>query len=1287
MYFFKKLKNSKSLKNLLNHLIPQQRTKKTRPQGWQSRRLAHFEMLESRELLSVNVLGPVTAYAQPNNPAEIQFDLTTNGNIATKFDFTVQRANGSTLDPSQLRLINRANGQSMVLSDSVNGTALSSASATLATGSYSVFVSADAGKGNFTFVISQESQIKSGLDILVMAAIAQQQQPAGWANRVSYYNNLLANTSYAGAASVMPIAKYYPEVDVDGDGKIDLTDSTAAQQKASSATGTVTSHSVTAHDPVPETIQDSGNGNVKVPSNHLVQSVSGQSLQTGQSKTLANGQGTITLKTDGSLEFTPNESSVTKLAAGETETVTIPVTTKDVYGNEYSFSAVFTLTGQNELPVLSNATPVSLTFNQTANNSGTIKTTDILTRWTDPDRGAKLSVVNPVIQSASVSNPELNSKYTPATLQQYLSLTASGVTFTVSDSFFNDLGLNETLTITVSYGIKDEYGQSPNTGILQIIVNGKDNPSVLTASQKVFQIISNDISNPVKTVNAGFSVTDSDRKDATGFVYSFSNVKDNSSDADNELITQFNTSTGTFNIDTSKLKNRSVNSTVKLNVSVKSISGGIVSETLTINLNPLATPVVSNLVLLTTETTQKTGKVTPTVAGTKGFKTTGLTVVSANGSDVFSNSVSLATVATLSENGDFVFTPDKNFEYLKLNETLKLKFQYTSTDTQYGLTGLGTIELTITGTVTIPTGPSNQTIGANGEFNATENNGTVPQISVPKSVILNDWTLPDGLDAYSIIVSDKSNPVLFEQWSGGTTNPLDSVPLGSVNIDSSGNLVFYPVSGSYKELGYGQWLEVAVPVSVRDASGLTYSVGKVLFRIHGANNVPELTCQYDKFDFALNSKDSVSINPVFTTNDPDLNDQANLLYSIDSNSENLGFVINSNGIISIPNENKKLLNGDYTIIVSLKDNYGGTATKDINVHIFKESNPTVSETTVAVTEKEAFFTKDLNTAISKQTKHSYSFTTPELKQILFNENDYVFDLKNEYYTFNLATGEFKFNTPSNLFDFLTTDDTLSFRFEYTVSDDGYENCESTGSFIVNIMGVNDSPVQISGQDQNIEPVTESINAQLVTISDLLNGWKDSDHSNEELIISDVNINGLIGNTLIQPTDLQNVVSKLFTVSENKKDLQFNPAHEIFRKLGYGENVTLIVGYTVRDPKGGSGTGNFTITVNGHNDPPTLDFDNFVWQFKESDEEEIIDLRKYITDLDENDSHCIIKINERPVSVNGLITLDSGATVTYLGDLRIKYELNSSFECLSEGDTKTENLSITITDSNDNGIST
>ncbi|MDR1964262.1 MAG: VCBS domain-containing protein, partial [Planctomycetaceae bacterium] len=546
---------------------------------------------------------------------------------------------------------------------------------------------------------------------------------------------------------------------------------------------------------------------------------------------------------------------------------------------------------------------------------------------------------------------------------------------------------------------------------------------------------------------------------------------------------------------------------------------------------------------------------------------------------------------------NFSFKPGNYFKYLKQDDILKLKFQYTINDTQYNLDGTGVIELTINGTATAPTAPTNPDdliVGKNGEFTATETNGSVPNITVPKDEILYGWTLPDGLNAYSII----PGAVSFEKWSSNqndvdTTNPFSSTSLGSTNI-VNGNLVFMPATAIYKSLGEGQWVDIAVSFSVRNANGTT-SGGKILFRIEGTNDAPTISYENDSFNLVSNSTTTVQINPGFTKNDPDWNDDpSSLIFSIDETSSNRGFNIDTNGVISISNDKKPLLaDGDYKITVTLKDYNGGKATKEITVHVFKESNPVLSKTELSVSEKNLTpnITKDLNNAITKKTDHSYTFTTFTLKKILLNGEDYVLNLNNDYYQFNRETGVFSFNpTSNNLFDFLTKDDILNIEFTYKVSDNGYVNCESTGSFVVIITGVNDQPIssqyQTSDDPKILDDVTESVDATTVTINDLLNGWTDADHSNEQLKISDVWIAGFTGATF-QHNELTAVQSELFIISPNGREVTFNSSHNIFRKLANGESVILTVGYTVEDPKDGEGTGYFKITVKGKNDPPTL----------------------------------------------------------------------------------------------------
>ncbi|MDR0869773.1 MAG: T9SS type A sorting domain-containing protein, partial [Planctomycetaceae bacterium] len=180
-------------------------------------RQLQLESLEIREMLAASILSaPITAYAQPDNPAEVRIDLSVTGNTAAELNFIVNRSNGSTLDPALLTIFD-STGKAVVLTNTVDGTTSGKATASLKSGVYTVRIAADNGKGNLTLDIQQQEQTvvkKSGLETLIAAAITQQSSPANWAGRAAYYNSLLTGTDYQEAASALPIYKKYPEVDV-----------------------------------------------------------------------------------------------------------------------------------------------------------------------------------------------------------------------------------------------------------------------------------------------------------------------------------------------------------------------------------------------------------------------------------------------------------------------------------------------------------------------------------------------------------------------------------------------------------------------------------------------------------------------------------------------------------------------------------------------------------------------------------------------------------------------------------------------------------------------------------------------------------------------------------------------------------------------------------------------------------------------------------------------------------------------------------------------------------------
>lgn len=950
-----------SFQNFLKSLLRSFLTLREKPA--KSRRSPQIESLETREMLAVSILSsPVTAYAQQDNPAEIRFELTNSNDAAAQVEFVAKQISGSALDPSKLTLKNLSTGQTVALGNIVDGTTTSSGTASLKSGSYAIIVAADAGSGNFTLDILQEKSVssaKTGLDILVAAAISQQQ--TGWSYRIAHFNALLTGTAYAGAASAKSILSTYPEVDVNGDGKVDNTDSELAKTLLAgtgSTTSKVSAVSVVAQDLSAPTItvglkndtgtvndkittdativgrvtdasgiksasykldngswvalslDASGNytipssgvatgshtvtinatdakgnttdstctftlvastspgniagsavtsgdsGTAKVSSSVTVQSVNGSAISAGKTVTLADNKGTVALTADGTLTFTPG-SYYTKLVRGETETIALSIVSKDAYGHSYSSTVSFSVAGRNSLPTLTD--PVRPNLNVNENSSGTLAATTLLDKWTDPDDGAILSITSTSVASVSCSNSALNSKYSAAALGNYVTLTSSGVKLDATSSFFDALGAGETLTITVAYKVKDQFGTSGDTGYLTFTVIGQnDAPVFTTGNWTVSGMISNDYSSPVKSVHTGFAASDADDKDSAALRYSYSNVNCGTSAAADGLITNFNTATGVFQVDTSKLANRDAAGTITMLITVGSAEGGTVSKTLTIHFAPETTaPTVPNITATVTETQSVSRTVTPTVKGSAGYTTSDLTLVTETGYGNIPSGVSLDSLVSLGKNSDgslgFMFNPGANFEYLKAGETLRLKLRYTMTDTQYGTVGAGFIELTINGTATSPKAPGagvDNAIGAGGQYASTESGGSAPSVTVPKSDILAGWTLPDGNSSYSLV----PGTAIFSAWSGNatyssTTNPIGTTSFGSINVDASGNLVFTPNAVTYAALGQGQWIDLAVDIQIRDSAGNLVPGGTVLFRVNGSNDPPTLV--FNDFTWTL----------------------------------------------------------------------------------------------------------------------------------------------------------------------------------------------------------------------------------------------------------------------------------------------------------------------------------------------------------------------------------------------------------------------------------------------------
>lgn len=1297
--------------------------KKTSP--FNKKRSLRVESLENRELLAVSILSaPVEAYAASSNEAEIQFDLTAQGVGYSRFDFVVQ--SGGELDPSQLRLVDRATGNVISLSDLSNGTTISSGSAYLGAGTYSLFVGSDSGQGSFTLDILREeapANTNPALPILVEAALAENED--GWTTRKSHYNKILSYYPGFGAKTFNGgrVIDQFPEVDVNQDGTVDgndyqialqlvagnvvapelvrtpmvvpqdqsgptmtatlkndtgaagdgvtvdttivgrVTDSsgvrsaqyrldngswvalsldsagnyTIPHQQVALGTHTVTiqatdtfgnSSTTTVRFTVPESgisdlparITVGSNQTTALPDGLRVVTLNGSSLSAGNSLSLSDQRGTIGYASNGSLTFEAG-SYYNRLGQGETETLQLSLVLEDGHGQRATTTLVFTITGVNDLPVLtdSSARP-STTIEE--GKSGTIAASTILKNWSDPDQGTVLNITGLEIRSVSCSNAALAQSLTAKNLAPYLTVNASGVQLDTSADLFQTLGLDETLVLTVAYRVSDGIATSTDTGLLTLTVLGQDDAPILAAKSTTFTVSSNNLNTPRQAITPEFTVSDRDQKDAQGpFVYSVKSCSDPTAG----LIVDFNSGNGNFSIDTARLADRDKAATLRIVVAVTSPGGGSTECTITVNLLPFAEPSAGKVVLETTETAPKTCTVVPKVAG-NGSRTQNLTLVSGS----LPTGTSLNDIATLDANGNFQFNPSSRFAYLAAGEKITLTFRYTIVDTQYGLTGVGEIALTIVGTATDAVPPSSGTIGQNGKYAATENGGNAQKITVSKNDLLAGWTLPESQGKYAVV----PGTIRFQAWSDGADNPLSSADFGALSLDAQGNLVLAPTTGLYAALGQGQWIELAVDYSIQNLDGTNaVSGGTVLFRVLGANDAPTIRAETGTFNIASNTAQAVELDPKWTVRDVDRNDTS-FSYGLDDTSSAMGFRIDSTtGKITIDNTALGKLSGNQELTVTVRDEHGGKATAAVSIFVYKESAPAVDQVRFQVAENGRNST-DLNAAVLKKEGHVYSIGSLRCTDATgvalpdgWNPMDYV-RLENGILTIVAETG----------FEFLAEGEQLILSFEYTVRDDGFTQCESTGTVRITVGGRNNAPVFDSTGAQNPLAVKASVSNTL----DWNRFFSDPDRSDRLTITKIDGMEFVDGTVRVEGVGVFQYANNVLT---------FTPSSD-FDSLGENLSAAFLsrVVLTVADENGATVEGTILLDIAGTNKAPSVkDLNTLI----DETGKVVLSLEQlkregYITDINAADEHVFVSVivqGQRLDAQNASVFLADGTTVS------------------------------------------
>ncbi|MDR0869630.1 MAG: Ig-like domain-containing protein, partial [Planctomycetaceae bacterium] len=172
------------------------------------------------------------------------------------------------------------------------------------------------------------------------------------------------------------------------------------------------------------------------------------------------------------------------------------------------------------------------------------------------------------------------------------------------------------------------------------------------------------------------------------------------------------------------------------------------------------------------------------------------------------------------------------------------------------------------------------------------------------------------------------------------------------------------------------------------------------------------------------------------------------------------------------------------------------------------------------------------------------------------------------------------------------------------------------------------------------------------------------------------INGL---TLVEGT-LPNAlrVADVASISAAGKFV-FTPK-EYFTHLAEGETRNLTFRYTITDTLYGlTGTGLIHLAVAGQNNAPEFQLEGSDWNIAGNAAEQIIDLSGFVSDDDAGTGLFISQFNGVAAVKNVPVMLPSGASLTYIGGLKVLYETNGKFKTLPQGTAAAENITLSVSD--------
>ncbi|GAA4003319.1 hypothetical protein GCM10022211_13650 [Sphingomonas humi] len=655
----------------------------------------------------------------------------------------------------------------------------------------------------------------------------------------------------------------------------------------------------------------------------------------------------LTFNSNGTYTFDPANAAYNSLAQGQVQTLTVPYSVSDGKGGTASSTLTITVTGTNDLPV------VTAVNGPAATEGGASVTATV--NAADPDQGAVLtySLVNPV---AGVT----------------INATTGVVTLNPSDPAYNALAAGQTQQVVVNVRATDAQGGA-GTGTVTFVVTGTNDAPVVVADTNAV--------NEGATVTGSVATNDSDPDTGDTLTYTL-----NAPVAGLTL-----NANGTYSFDANNAAYNALaagqTQTVVANYTASDGKGGTATSTLSIVVTGTNdAPVVANDTAAVNEDASITGNLrtndsdpdtndtlTYTVVGTPPA---GLTVNS-NGTYTFNAAQpayqALAAGQTQTVTATIAVSDGKGGT---VNQTLAITITGTNdapiavadvAAVNEGSTASGTVASndsdpdtgdTLTYTLNAPV--AGLTLSANGAYTFDANNAAYNSLAAGQvQTVTANYTAADGKGGTATstltitvtgtndapVVTAVAGPAATEGGAAvsatvAATDPDQNAvltyslvnPVAGVTINANtGVVTLDPANAAYNSLAAGQVLPVVVNVRATDAQGAS-GTGTVTFNVTGTNDAPVAVAA----TAAVTEDATPPLTGTLQATDPDTGDT--LTYTV-VGTPPAGFTLNANGAYTFDPTNaayQTLTQGQVLPVVvnyQVSDGKGGTATSTLTINV------------------------------------------------------------------------------------------------------------------------------------------------------------------------------------------------------------------------------------------------------------------------------------------------------------------------------------------------------------------